>query len=291
MQTESILTTPQDNKVLHSTDKVTFSKKSKTALALKDFKDGIIKWRVWFLLAYQDLRLRYRRSVLGPFWITLSMAITVYSMGFLYGSLFHIELDRYFPFLVSGMLSWSLISTNLNDLTDTFICYESLLKEIKLPYTLHIQRIAIRNILIFFHNIIVMVPIYLFFSAGAKVNLHTLFLLFSLVLIYINSVFLGLLLAMIAARYRDISQLIKNLIQVIFFVTPVMWNPDVLPANRQFFVWGNPLYPFIEMIRAPLLGHLPSFAIIARSLSITLLTVIFSFILFRRYRSRIIYWL
>jgi ABC-type polysaccharide/polyol phosphate export permease len=99
------------------------------------------------------------------------------------------------------------------------------------------------------------------------------------------------LLAMIAARYRDISQLIKNLIQVVFFITPVMWNPSVLPANKLFFVWGNPIYPFIEMIRAPLLGNLPSLQIIVTSLGITLLTIMCSFIVFVRYRSRIIYWL
>lgn len=291
MQTESVLTTQQDKEISIALDTVNRYKKSNKILAIKDFKDGLLKWRIWFLLAYQDLRLRYRRSVLGPFWLTLSMAITVYSMGFLYGHLFHIELHHYFPFLVAGMLAWSFISTNLNDLTDAFITYESLLKERKLPYTLHIQRIVMRNVLVFFHNIIVMIPIYLLFSEGAKINLHTLFLLPSLLLIYINAVFFGLLLAMIAARYRDVSQLIKNLIQVIFFITPVMWNPDVIPANKLFIVWGNPIYPFIEMIRAPLLGNLPSFSIIATSLGITLLTVMFSFMLFMRYRSRIIYWL
>lgn len=285
MQTESILDIPQDN------IQTPLPRKSHRALALKDFRDGLIKWRIWFLLAYQDIRLRYRRSVLGPFWLTLSMAITVYSMGFLYGHLFHIELKNYFPYLVAGMLAWSLIATSLNDLTDSFINHESLIKEIKLPFTLHIQRIVARNIMIFFHNLIVMVPIYLFFNESAHLNIYTLFLFASLFLVYINSVFFGLLLAMIAARYRDISQLIKNLIQVVFFITPVMWNPDVLPANKLILVWGNPIYPFIEMIRAPLLGHLPSLSIIVTSLGITALTIMFSFTIFTRYRSRIVYWL
>jgi ABC-type polysaccharide/polyol phosphate export permease len=291
MQTESILAIPKETSVSSNIDMANLPKKNNKTLAIADFRDGLMKWRIWFLLAYQDIRLRYRRSILGPFWLTLSMAITVYSMGFLYGHLFHIELKDYFPYLVAGMLAWSLISMSLNDLTDTFISYESLLKEIKLPYTLHIQRIAVRNILIFFHNIVVMLPIYLFFSESAHLNLNTLFLIPCLFLVYINAVFFGLLLAMIAARYRDISQLIKNLIQVVFFITPVMWNPSVLPTNKLFVVWGNPIYPFIEMIRAPLLGTLPSFSIVATSLGITLFTVMFSFIVFTRYRSRIIYWL
>src|SRR5690242_11037894 len=75
-------------------------------LAINDLVNGLKKWNIWLMLAYQDVKLRYRRSVLGPFWITISMAITVYSMGFLYGHLFHSKLQTYFPFLVAGMLGW-----------------------------------------------------------------------------------------------------------------------------------------------------------------------------------------
>src|SRR5438128_5122767 len=89
-------------------------------LAWQDLKEGWRKWPIWLMLAYQDIKLRYRRSVLGPFWITLSMAISVYSMGYLYGHLFHSDLQVYFPFLVSGMISWALISSLISDLTDAF---------------------------------------------------------------------------------------------------------------------------------------------------------------------------
>lgn len=276
---------------LHSQDAIIFPQTNPRKLALNDLKNSLSKWRIWFLLAYQDIKLRYRRSVLGPFWITLSMAITVYSMGYLYGHLFHIELSIYFPYLVAGMLSWSLISTSLTDLTDTFITYERMIKQMQLPYTLHIQRITMRHFFIFFHNIIVMLPIYIFFHEGARINLNILFLFPAFFIIYINCIFFGLMLAMIAARYRDVSQIIKSLIQVVFFITPVMWNPSVLPSNKLFFVWGNPFYPFVEIIRAPLLGTLPSTTIILSTLCITFIGIIFSFNLFMRYRSRIIYWL
>ena len=90
-------------------------RKSQTMLALADLMEGFKKWPVWFLLACQDIKLRYRRSVLGPFWITISMAITVYTMGFLYGHLFRSELQTYYPFLVSGMLAWAVISSIVLD--------------------------------------------------------------------------------------------------------------------------------------------------------------------------------
>lgn len=286
MATESTL-----DLTLNQTSHVAFPKRNSLLLAAADFKETLIKWRIWCLLASQDIKLRYRRSVLGPFWLTLSMAITVYSMGFLYGHLFRMELKDYYPFLVAGMLSWSLISNSINDLTDTFTTYEGLIKQLKLPYTLHIHRVIMRNIIIFMHNVIVMAPIYVIFHESAHINLNTLFLLPALIIIFINCLFYGLLLAMVSARYRDISQIIKSLIQVVFFITPVMWNPSILPANKMFFVSYNPFYAFVELLREPLLGRVPSVSVILTVLFLTLIGMVLAFNLFMHYRSRIIYWL
>lgn len=260
-------------------------------LAYLDLKEGLTAWRVWLMLAYQDIQLRYRRSILGPFWITLSMAITVYSMGFLYGHLFHIELQQYYPFLVSGMLTWTLISSIITELTDTFIIADSLIKQIKLPYSLYIHRVIARNLLIFFHNLLVMVPIFIIFPQGTHINQNSLFLLLGLIVIYLNAFIFGLILAMIGARYRDISQIIRSLMQVIFFITPIMWAPLILPAHDQIFVFLNPFYSFVELIRAPLIGLAPTWFNIGVTLAITLIGTLVCASMFARYRARIIYWL
>lgn len=131
-------------------DEPRFKHVNQKQLAWQDCLASLRNWRVWFMLAYQDIKLRYRRSILGPFWITLSMAITVYTMAFLYSHLFHIELNQYFPYLASGMLVWSLIASILNELVDTYTLAEHTLKQIKLPYLLYVHRVVMRNILIFF---------------------------------------------------------------------------------------------------------------------------------------------
>lgn len=260
-------------------------------LAFKDILDGLSKWRIWLMLAYQDVKLRYRRSILGPFWITLSMAISVYSMGFLYSHLFHSDLQSYFPFLVGGMIAWALLSTLITELTDAFSTSDNLLKQIKLPYSLYIHRIVTRNIIIFFHNTLVIVPLFFIFHQTTKVNWNTLFLLVGLFVIYINGLFYGLTLAMIGSRYRDISQIVKSLIQVIFFLTPVMWKPDVLSANKKFVVLFNPFSSFIQIIRAPLIGTLPALHDILVVSLMTLIGIFICYFLFIRYRARIVYWL
>ncbi len=258
-------------------------------LAGMDLLDGIKKWRIWLMLAYQDVRLRYRRSVLGPFWLTISMAITVFSMGYLYSYLFHIEVQKYFPFLVAGMLGWVLISTVITDYSDAFIMVEGLIKQIKLPYTVHIHRIIVRNIIIFFHNIIIMLPVIFIFKL--QLNFSLLLLIPGMLCIYINAMTYGLLLAILGTRFRDISQLVRSLVQVIFFVTPIMWNPEMLSENKRFIIDCNPIYAFLELIRQPLLGGMPSLKNWLMVVMVTFIGIFASALLFTRYRARLVYWL
>src|SRR3989338_1988809 len=233
--------------------------KSQSQLARQDLYDSLKHWRIWLMLAYQDIKLRYRRSVLGPFWITISMAITVYSMGYLYSHLFRINFDDYFHYLAGGILGWSLISTTILDLVEVFILSENMIKQIKLPYTLYIHRVASINTIIFFHLLLILVPVMIIFHHSLKTNSYLFYLLPGLLIIYVNSISYGIIFAMIGTRYRDIPQIIKSFISVVFFVTPVIWDPAVLPPDKRFLVSLNPFYSFIELVRSPLTGHALAF--------------------------------
>lgn len=272
-------------------DEVVYPDISPAQLALEDLTDGLKKWPIWLMLAYQDIKLRYRRSVLGPFWLTLSMAITVYSMGFLYSHLFHIELSHYFPFLVSGMLGWSLISTVVIETIDGLMSSDGFIKQIKLPYTLYIHRIVARNVLIFFHNMLVIVPIYIIFHKTVSLTFQTLLVIPGLLIIYFNAITYGLVLGMIGARYRDVSQIIKSLIQVVFFVTPVMWSADVLVGKNQLIADLNPFYAFLQLIRAPLLGTHPGLKSVSMVALVSVIGGVMAYKMLVKFRARIVYWL
>jgi ABC-type polysaccharide/polyol phosphate export permease len=275
----------------HEAADVAYPSTTQSQLALRDIIDGLKHWPIWLMLAYQDIKLRYRRSVLGPFWLTLSMAITVYSMGFLYSHLFHIELAHYFPYLVAGMLGWSLISTVVIETIDGLVTSDGFIKQIKLPYTLYIHRIVTRNVIIFFHNILVIIPIYLIFHANVSINLKTLFVIPGLFIIYFNAISYGLILGMIGARYRDVSQIIKSLVQVVFFITPVMWSADVLKGVNRYIADANPFYSFLELIRAPLLGSFPTLLNLSMVAAVSLFGGLVAYKMLIKYRSRIVYWL
>lgn len=258
-------------------------------LAFADIAEGIANWRIWVLLSWQDIRLRYRRSTLGPFWITLSMGITIFTTGFLYAKLFNIDLNQYYPFFSIGMLVWGLISMSVIEGTTIFVGSENFLKQMKQPYSTFIFRVVSRNLIIFMHNMLIFIPLAIFFHI--PMGWVSWFSLIGLLLIIINAISFGIILAICGTRFRDITQVINSLIQVVFFMTPIMWSPSILPNRYHFAVDFNPVAQFIELVRNPLMGSMPSSYAIITSLSITVVGLILALVIFARFRARIAYWL
>jgi ABC-type polysaccharide/polyol phosphate export permease len=258
-------------------------------LAWDDIADGLKSWRIWLLLAWHEVRLRYRRSTLGPLWITISMAITIYTMGILYGHLFKMDLAVYYPFLATGILGWNLISSIVNDATMTFVNAEQFIKQMKQPYSFFIFQSVTRNFIIFFHNILVLVPLVFYFHF--KINTNMLFIIISLLMFWVNAVSYSMILALLGTRFRDIPILVASLIQVVFFLTPIMWSPTILPVRYHYIIDLNPFAQFMELFRNPLLGAMPSSYAFIAILFLTILGLLSAFIIFSRYRARIAYWL
>jgi ABC-type polysaccharide/polyol phosphate export permease len=267
----------------------TFRSPSRYELAAADILQGLGQWRLWLFLSWQDIKLRYRRSTLGPFWITLSMAITIYTIGLLYGKLLKMDLKLYYPFLAAGMLTWNLISTLVVDGMNIFTESESFLKQMKKPYSTFIFRVISRNFILFFHNVIVIVPIIIIFHV--QISWHILLLPVSLFIIWLNAAAYTTIFSMLGTRFRDLTQVITSLMQVAFFISPVMWSPQILPERYKFVVDINPFAQFIEIIREPLLGRLPSLYTMGAVLLITLVGLTIAFLFFAKYRARIVYWL
>ena len=124
---------------------------SQATLALLDLVQGARAFRLWGLLAWQDVRQHYRRSLIGPFWITISMGIMVTALGLLFSTVFNTNLADYLPFLATGLVIWSLIASMVNEGCGTFINAESIIKQIKLPLSTHGYRVACRALIIFAH--------------------------------------------------------------------------------------------------------------------------------------------
>ena len=260
---------------------------SQTALALFDLIQGVRARHLWYLLGLQDIRQRYRRSVLGPFWLTLSMGALVGALGLLYGMLFKVEISEYVPFLALGFIVWALISGVVTEGCRVFINAESIIKQVGLPLSVHVYRLLWRNLLILFHNGLVFVVVAAIF--GVWPGWTGLLALPGLVLLCLNGIWVALLIGIVSARFRDVPPILGSIVRICFFVTPIIWMPELVPA-RAMVLEFNPFYHLLEVVRAPLLGEVPALSSWIAVLSMAAGGWVLTLAFFRRYRWRIAYW-
>lgn len=218
-------------------------------LILKGMKDR----RFWTFLAWQDIKQRYRGSVIGPFWTVGNLALTVIGIGFLYAGLFGIALDGYFPFLTAGLLVWFLISNTVTDASVAFIHGAPILKQSQVSPVIFPLRVVTRNLIVLAHNFIVFAVVALLF----RVIPDPLHLLYGFPLLILNLGWISVVVSLLATRYRDVGQLISQLMAFFLFITPVFWSPDTVSGARSAYVLYNPFAHMIEIVRAPLLGAAP----------------------------------
>ena len=257
-------------------------------LAVQDLWDGIRGTHLWLMLGWQDIKQRYRRSVIGPFWLTISNGVLLAGMGPLYGRLLQQDISSYFAYLAISFIVWTLIAGIVNDSCGAFIGAEGYIKQVKMPLTVHVLRAVWRNLLIFAHNFVIVVIIFVIFVHQLSWGL--LLVPLALFMIAINGVWVGLLFGLLCARYRDIPQIVASFVQVAFFLTPIMWRSEML-GRYQWAVDFNPLYHFLQIARAPLLAGAVSTNSWLAAILITVLGFAVTLLVFSRYRARVAYWM
>ncbi len=255
--------------------------------AVADLLGGVLTYHVWATLGWQDIKQRYRRSVLGPFWLTISTGVMVAGIGLLYARIFHQESKDYIPYLAIGLVVWNFLAALVNESCTAFIAADQIIKQVKLPLTLHVSRVIWRNVIMFAHNAVILLVVELIYRKGSLLSL--VLVLPGFLLILLNGLWVCLLLGVLCTRFRDIPQIIANLVQVTFFMTPIMWQLGLL-GSRSYIAEWNPFFHAIELLRAPLLSQAYPVS------SLVFLCVMFaigfplSLALFTRYRARVAYW-
>jgi ABC-2 type transport system permease protein len=263
--------------------------------AADDLIGGWKQRQLWGHLAWQDIRQRYRRSVLGPIWITISMAVTAVALGVLYAGLFQNDLSVQLPYILVGFIVWAFISGCISEGSEVFIANEGLIKHLPAPLSVHVYRLVWRQTLFFAHNLVVYAVMLVVFPQ--PLGWMSLTAIPAFALLMINGAWVALLLGIITTRFRDLTPITQSLVQLLFFLTPIVWiyedlvnSPNTAIAERARLVEFNPLLHYIEIIRQPMLGHHQE---IRHWIVVLVLTVVgWAFTLFalRRYRARVPYW-
>lgn len=235
------------------------------------------------------MKRRYRRTVLGPFWATLSLGIFIGAISFVWAPLFGTKLDVYLPFFASGMVAWTLTSSIVAESCSTFAAGEGLIKQLNFPFSILVFVTVWRNLIVFLHHLVILGLIYLVYPPATWGG----FLLvpLGLLIVAIHGVSLGALIGILCTRYRDVSPLVGNLMQVLLFVTPIFWSADQLGRRGEFYIEFNYLYHLVRVVREPLRGGFPGFSSYAITISGGLISCLLVFELYARFRRRIVYWL
>lgn len=255
-------------------------------LAADDVVAGLASWPLWIRLGWNDILKRYRRSVLGPFWLTASTGIMIAALGVLYSNLFNTPIRDFLPFLCVGLLLWNLIASFLVEGGTLFSSAESFIKQIRLPFSVYVYQSTWSKLIIFGHNLVIYFIVMVYFEVwpGAVALLA----IPGLLIVLLNCAVATLSIGVVSARFRDIPQFVNSIVQILFFVTPIMWKPELLADHRLLNL--NPFYHLIEIVRRPLLGLMPSLDDYAIVLLISALNLTLGSAIFIRFRSRIAYW-
>ncbi|QDH17173.1 ABC transporter permease [Swingsia samuiensis] len=262
---------------------------SATKRALDDCREALKLWRLGFLLGWLDIKLRYRGSALGPFWLTITSAMMVGSMGILYGRLFGQDLRSYLPFLALSLTCWQAgIASMIHESCNCFLEADSMIRSSRLPFMLQAIRTVVRNAIVFGHNIIV--PIVVFLIYGVWPGLTALWAIPGLLLWVVLGGACCMLLGVVCARFRDVPPIVGALLQVIFYITPVIWMPAQLQGKAHWLLF-NPFYALLEIVRAPLLGETPSLDVWLISLGVGLVFCVMAAAVFVRTRARLVFWI
>lgn len=221
-----------------------------------EVRDSFDQWRVWFLMGNQDILMRYRRSKLGPFWISISMASTVIGIGVLYSGIFEAEVGPYLAFISAGFLIWGFISGSLVDGCSALIEAEQHIRSVRVSTSVLCARIIWRNTIIFCHNFVLISLILLF--VGLRPTPETILVLPGMILLSTTLFALANVLGPLTLKYRDVAQIVASVTQFMFFLTPILWMPNQGRVDAAWILL-NPFFHLVEIVRAPMLGEAPTY--------------------------------
>ncbi len=288
-QPAAVPTEPVDDAPIAS-DSQTFQR------AFKDFRVGFGQRELWLSLGWQDIKQRYRRSVLGPFWITIATGVQAAAIGLLYSALLGQPVKDYLPYVAVGIIVWNVINASILEGSDVFIANEGLIKQLPSALSVHVYRLVWRQLLFFAHNMLIYFVVLVAFGVWEKLHWTAIFAIPALGLLFLNAMWVSIVFGIFSTRYRDIAPILGSLTLMLFVLTPVMWNTKSLEAQggqvseRAKLAEIVPTFHYLEIIRAPLLGddqHLYHWLIVG---AITVVGWIVAIFAMKQFRSRVPYW-
>jgi len=223
------------------------------ASVLSGFAFSLRAWYVWTHLGVQDVKNRYKRSIVGPVWLALSMGIMVVGLGILFGRIFERSASSYVAFLAVGMTVWGLLSSSISDGGYAFIAAESYIKQIPFPKQVYILRTMVVNLIVFTFGLPVLALALLYYRV--PLSWASWWALPGLCLLVVCCLGQITLMSYLSVSFRDLPHATNSLLQLLYFFTPIIYPVDTLKARHlEVVLLLNPFYYLLEIVRFPILN-------------------------------------
>jgi len=219
-----------------------------------DLQVAIKYFDLYYFLAKQDLKSRFRRSYLGISWIVIQQLFFSLVAGYVWSRIFGMKAAEFIPFLTIGSVTWTFISASLVEGCGTFVIAHGYLKQLPLPQSIFIFRTMVTSLFYLGVGLGTAIGVLIIFN---KFSILSIFYIIPGMLILIGF-FYGVSgsLAYLGLRYRDLQHAITSILSLLFIVTPVLYPPEILiQKGIGIVVYMNPLASLIEVIRYPLLNN------------------------------------
>lgn len=259
-----------------------------SATIVSDLQQTLNAARVVLFMAWSDVRSRYKRTILGPLWLTLGTLLGTAGLGYIWSELFHLDRATFVPALTSGLIVWQFLSGCITEAPTTFNRQAGIIRNMEVPLSIHPAQMVTKH----FINLLHTAPV--FVVVAVLMNVHvgwpTLLFIPCLMLVTANLAWITFLLSILGARFRDLEYLVAAVMPLLMFLSPVMYRPNFLPISGHL-LWFNPLSHLIELLRYPLLGTIPPGFIVWTSICMAVVGWGVVLVLFHRVHSRIAFWI
>lgn len=255
--------------------------------AASDITRALKLYETWSYLAYQDVGARYRRSLLGPFWIAAGTVAQALSMGIVFGAIMGQPLAQILPYIMGGLVVFNFMGIPFNEGCETFVAAATTIRAYPLPFAFHLFRMVLRSIIAIAHNLVVYFIVVLLCRHSINVSPE---IIPGFLLIVIFVLAASTITSVIGLRYRDIRFLLPYLWQIAFFATPVFWKAESISDKRRIIFEYNPIYYLMEVVRRPLLGEPVAPHVWPVAILVVAILAPAALIVFAIYRKRIALW-
>ena len=244
---------------------------------------------IW-ALSLKELRVRYKRSVLGFIWALLNPLLMMAVLTVVFSTITTMNIHGYAIFLLSALLPWSFFTQTLSYSVESIVSNAELLKKVRIPKAVFPLAAIVSNVINFLLSLLPMIIIVLLM----RFPLHWtwFFLPIPLIALILFTAGCAFFFAIANVFFRDVSHIIQIILSAWFYLSPVLYSLDFLPHRYHLFFRLNPMLYLLNGFRMAIYyGHLPSLANMAASLGLGLIALAAGFAVFRRFEKTAIFYI